>query len=75
MAFSEETKLAAYRRAGGKCECTMKICSHHTGRCNRQLNRWHAHHMTSVAAGGSDALSNCLAMCVECHQNTRTYGG
>jgi len=75
MAFSEDTKQRAFQRAGGRCECTMRACSHHTGRCNATLRGgWHAHHATSVAAGGSDALSNCVAMCVTCHRNTRTYG-
>jgi HNH endonuclease len=75
MAFSQTTKEAAYRRAGGRCECTMRTCSHHTGRCNATLRGgWHAHHKTSVAAGGDDDLGNCLAMCVTCHRNTATYG-
>jgi len=75
MAFSQETKEAAYQRAGGRCECTMKGCSHHTGRCTATLRGgWHAHHRTSQAAGGSDSLSNCQAMCVTCHRNTGTYG-
>jgi len=41
MAFSQETKDQAYHRAGGKCECTRSTCSHHTGRCNATLNKWH----------------------------------
>ncbi len=74
MAFSEETKAAAYRRAGGKCECAMKHCRH-SGRCNKPLgSNWHAHHAHSIAAGGNDSLSNCVAMCVACHQRTHTYG-
>lgn len=57
--------------------CTMSVCDHPTlfGRCYAPLaNGWHAHHKHSVAAGGSDDLSNCLAMCVSCHERTRTYG-
>lgn len=76
MAFSEETKQRALRAAGYRCEC-MRQCSHHAGRrCNADLTRadWDAHHKTAVAAGGSDALSNCEVLCVRCHQNTRTYG-
>lgn len=76
MAFSKEVTDAAWRRAGGKCECTRK-CSHHTGRrCNAPLTagKWHAHHITAAAAGGSDTLSNCEALCIPCHENTRTYG-
>ena len=74
MAFSRDTKDAAWRRAGGKCECTRTTCRH-TGRCNAKLDKWHAHHKTAVSSSGSDALSNCEALCVPCHQNTGTYGG
>lgn len=77
MAFSEGTKNAAWHRAGGKCECTRKTCKHHSGRCNAALTayKWHAHHKTAIAAGGDDSLSNCEALCITCHENTRTYGG
>lgn len=77
MAFTQETKNAAYTRAGGKCECTMTTCSDHWAgvRCNKSLsNGWHAHHKTSQLAGGTDDLGNCLAMCIPCHENTRSYG-
>jgi 5-methylcytosine-specific restriction endonuclease McrA len=73
MAFSQETKDKAYRRAGGKCECRRSGCGH-TGRCNTTLNRWHAHHIVSQNAGGSDGLENCEALCIPCHENTRSYG-
>ena len=74
MAFDTSTKLAAYSRAGGKCECTMTICRH-GGRCQARLgNNWHAHHRHAQAAGGPDTLSNCQAMCIPCHENTRTFG-
>ena len=75
MAFSQETKDAAYRRAGGKCECTRKCPSHSGRRCNAVLDRWHAHHRTAEAARGDDSLSNCEALCVPCHKNTQTFGG
>ncbi|HAR95805.1 MAG TPA: hypothetical protein DCR97_07575 [Deltaproteobacteria bacterium] len=72
MAVSQETRKALYDRAGGQCECTMTVCSHHSGRCPHKLNPgWEAHHRT---AGGPDTLSNLIAMCVTCHKNTRTYG-
>jgi hypothetical protein len=73
MAISEETKKALYQRAGGRCECTMKICDHGGNRCNRGLSPgyWEAHHRV---AGGPDTLSNLIAMCATCHKNTRTYG-
>lgn len=65
MAFSEETKAKAYANAGGKCETCSTSLKNKT---------WHAHHKTSIASGGSDALSNCKVLCVSCHENTRTYG-
>lgn len=75
MAFTQEVRQQAYRRAGGKCECTMKHCKHHAGRCSTALgSSWEAHHAHSQAAGGHDGLSNCVAMCKACHQNTHTYG-
>ena len=72
MAFSQETLNAAWRSAGGKCE-----------RCNKELDpenkksgmKWHAHHRTSVDAGGSDGVSNCEILCVPCHEKTYSYGG
>ncbi len=65
-----------YKRAGGRCECTMSVCKHHVGRCNKSLvpGYWDAHHKTSVRSGGEDSLSNLVAMCATCHKNTRTYG-
>ena len=77
MAFSEETKMAAFKRAGGQCECTRMSCTiHREYRCPTKLvnGRWHAHHKTAVASGGSDALSNCEALCIPCHEQTGTYG-
>jgi hypothetical protein len=72
MAISEEIRKKLYKRAGGRCECTMKVCTHHIGRCTYKLNPgWEAHHRT---AGGSDDLGNLIAMCATCHKNTRTYG-
>jgi hypothetical protein len=74
MAFSEATRAEAKRLAGGRCQCEMSVCGHR-GKCGDPLgNNWHAHHRTSVAAGGSDALSNCQPMCIPCHERTRTYG-
>lgn len=72
MGISEETRRKLYKRAKGKCECTMKGCYQHTGRCNAMLRgRWHAHRIT---AGGSYILSNIKAMCQTCHRNTPSYG-
>lgn len=83
MAFPESIVKKAWERAGGKCECRRKICGH-PRRCNKQLvwdNRkegqrgaWEAHHITAVASGGDDTLSNCEILCLECHKNTGSYG-
>ena len=77
MAFSEETKEAALKRAGGQCECRRSSCTvHNTVRCQTKLTegRWHAHHKTAVSSGGDDSLSNCEALCIPCHKQTETYG-
>jgi len=37
--------------------------------------KWHAHHVTSVAAGGADTLANAEALCIPCHEQTRSFGG
>lgn len=75
MAVSEAIRKELYKRAGGQCECTMRVCDHHRPgvRCSRGLSpgHWDAHHKT---AGGPDILSNLVAMCATCHKNTRTYG-
>jgi len=74
MAISEKTRQDLYDRAGGRCECSMSVCSHHgaSQRCTNKLwPGWEAHHKT---AGGPDILSNLIAMCQTCHKNTRTYG-
>jgi len=81
MAFSQETINQAWRRAEGRCECTLKNCGH-AGRCNKELDpqnkiegkKWHTHHIVSQDAGGSDTLNNCQILCVSCHENTGSYG-
>lgn len=78
MAFSDSTKDAAHRRAGGQCECTRILaCNHGSGRCTAKLgrNQGHFHHRTAQSAGGSDGLANCEHLCVACHRNTGSYGG
>lgn len=47
---SEQLRNDVHKRAGGVCECTMKGCSHHTGRCTAVLRGpWEVHRIT---AGG-----------------------
>ena len=68
MAIREDV----FKRAGGKCECTMKTCGHHIGRCSAVLRgEWEVHR---IAAGGSYTLSNVIATCQTCHRNTPSYG-
>jgi 5-methylcytosine-specific restriction endonuclease McrA len=65
MAFSDETKEAALKRAGSQCECVRG--SHtHSGRCTARTNLEY-HHKTAVGSGGSDALFNCEVVCRTCH--------
>ncbi len=75
MAITIKTRTDLYARANGRCECFMRICDHHRAgvRCARGLSPgyWEAHHRV---AGGTDTLSNLIAMCATCHKNTRTYG-
>jgi 5-methylcytosine-specific restriction endonuclease McrA len=77
MAFSEETKQAALKRAGNQCECSRLACKvHREYRCPKKLvaGYWHAHHVVPVADGGKDTLSNCQALCIPCHEETPSYG-
>lgn len=75
MAISPETRRAIFQRAGGRCECTMSVCSHHHAgrRCPHGLHgsSWEAHHRSR---NGGDTPGNLIAMCATCHKNTRTYG-
>ena len=50
MAVSEATRKELYRRAGGRCECTMMVCDHRGNRCTRGLSvgYWDAHHRTAA---------------------------
>ena len=62
MAFSDSVKNAAFRRAGGRCECRRRVCGH-AGRCSKSLaNGWHAHHITSQA-GPEQTRSATARLC------------
>ena len=71
--ISDTTREALYGRAEGQCECRMKVCKDHSGRCTRDLlkGKWDAHRVTQ---GGAYELSNLIAMCKPSHENTRSYG-
>ncbi len=77
MAFSDSVVEAAWRRAGGRCECRRRSHNHSYVRCNKQLvwdnrgregrGKWEAHHRSST---GGDTLSNCEILCWNCHTTT-----
>lgn len=72
MEFTQGTREGAYRRAGGRCECTSPDCLHHLDgtRCNAPLTtRWHPRPVLPATTGGTDALSNCIALCTSCHDS------
>ena len=75
MALPENELNALWRRSGGRCECTEN-CHSTWNRCNAELKagQWHAHHVRSVAAGGADTAANTKALCIPCHERTRSYG-
>lgn len=58
--FPPKVRLAAWERAGGKCEnCGNKIVSG---------NGPHYDHSTPDAVGGSPTLGNCVVLCIRpCH--------
>ena len=69
---------AAWRRAGGNCECPSDTHDHGSTRCNKQLawgdrgregtGAWEA---TRVQSDGDDTLSNCAILCWEsCRRTT-----
>lgn len=68
----ETLRSAVYRRAGGRCECTMLICEHHSGQCPEALSgEWELHRLT---AAGGNVLENVIGLCQRCHRNTPSYG-
>lgn len=75
MDIPQITRKALYNRAGGRCECRMNLCSHHSAgeRCPRSLvsGDWKTHHRIT---GVVNSLNNLVAMCATCHMNTRIYG-
>lgn len=57
--FSRKTKVEAFDRANGKCECCgVKL---------RPSNPAHYDHRIPDAVGGVNDLSNCQVLCKNCH--------
>jgi len=82
MEFSENTIIQAFRRSGGRCECTRSSHHHLLNRCTNSLiwamrgirtgqpDAWEANHINRVESGGDNSLSNCEILCWPCHKAT-----
>jgi hypothetical protein len=78
--FSLTVVQAAWKRAGGNCECQRATCGHGF-RCGKSLRwelrgseavgGWEAHHIDRYGPG---TLSNCEILCQYCHKNTTSFG-
>jgi len=59
--FAQKTKLAAWERSGGRCECCGKVI--------RLGNGPEYHHRLEAYFDGSAELENCQVVCIRpCHQ-------
>lgn len=73
MAFSEEVKEEAFKRAGGRCECTRGMCAtHYLSRCPSSLSMASANfnRKKQTVLGDADSLSNCEVLCTYCFANS-----
>ena len=57
--FTKQTKLEAWRRANGRCEC----CYQKFGERRPEYDHWKA-----AAFGGDNSLENCKVLCPKCHR-------
>jgi hypothetical protein len=75
MPFSDDVKVQAFARAGGRCECTRSLHSHNS-RCTRILTLSNAEfrHIANQSPDRHDALSNCELLCHGCHAKTVYFG-
>jgi len=57
--FTEEERIAAFRKAGGRCE-----------KCGRKLSidNFHVHHRIPHSEGGKTTLENAMVLCPDCHR-------
>ena len=75
MEFSGSVIAQAWKRAGGRCECSQNG-HRHGGRCNRPLSRyaegmhrntgWEVNHITATTSGAIDPVNNCEILCLSC---------
>lgn len=71
--FTDFTIQQAFTRAKGRCEkCGTPLSFQSRG--VESGYGWEAHHVISLASNGSNSLSNCKILCVNCHKKTRSYG-
>jgi 5-methylcytosine-specific restriction enzyme A len=56
--FSKAVKIAAFQRAGGRCECcTTKLTA----------GKFQYDHAIADGLGGEPTLENCVVLCRACH--------
>ena len=61
--FSKKTKLAAFRRALGRCEMCGGLLT---------FGKFQYDHRSPSEFSGDDSLENCVVACTGCH-NTKTF--
>ena len=75
MPFTDHVLQQAWKRAGGRCECSRWTHKHNIVRCANELvlasrgkegqGRWEAHR---VSRSGGDTLFNCEILCWDCYK-------
>lgn len=65
FARSKEVKVWVLRRAAGRCECCAQPAPFQTVQGEPFLE---VHHLHTLADGGSDRVSNAVALCPNCHR-------
>ena len=73
--FSDSVKNAAYRLAGGQCEC-VRFGHGHQSRCEVYFSDCHDSicHFHRIDSDGPATLKNCEVLCSICHVQIRTWG-
>ena len=75
MAVSDSVKSEAFKRAGGRCECTRphtgeKSPPHGGAKCPRgfpEVWGWQPYEKVPLSKGGKDSLDNVEVLCQECY--------